>query len=860
MLENLKQTVKKRKKAASAAAAITLAAAILLSGTFAWQSISQTATNKASGYANPGGRLHDYFNGENKDVFVENFTDPNEDGVPIFARIRLDEYMEIGSGAGDPDAVGRDVEVIGKADADISDPTTWITHLPGHLPGGEPGNTHTPMHEYWEWEMGGQTNYMPTFNKDKNSLEADINGTYEGPDGTDGETEGDTEDRYGDYVEYGSAYDVTEGADGQDPSYTLKDPVPENGELIYSETGTEVGTDGTEIAQDVTHYAKPTQNARVITMDEWLAMPEDEQIGPYWVYDNDGWAYWAQPIEPGETTGLLLNGIKPQREPDEEWYYAINVVGQFATAGDWGSADDQSGFYEDGITEDGLHLLNKVSDRLPEVTHLLVDGGFTQYVAVGETLTLKANMDVKNPTGNPAETYVEWSSEDEVGSALQGNTFTPIESMVGQTFRITATSVLTPEISSYVDVIVLPKEAAGGNGTVEGELDGKTYIDYGDNTYKEIRDDGTLGPWKSAGLDETIGNNDDRTDVVEVDRPTQYGVKFIGPIQTGTGEYYLAAGSDGKVGTADDLKVVSNSTFPDDLTTILATNIELTVPTEITEDSNRVKPGKYYNLSAVVMNNDQESIIQDITWSLQGETAQDETTNITQDGYLYIGGNEPEGTSLTVQVQTADLNGDALSQTVTFTVRDWEISDLMSAPTGTITTVELDGQDFYLLAKNGNQGLIWAKNSVQNSVFGSSNRYEGSTAQSALNTWLSSKVTLNSLAQPYTIYTRAQVGSEDFVTSSNQKVFLLSEADLFGTFNSAAAKPNDYTFNGKQLVSNATAVGKEILTGGATASWLRSPGRSATSLASVTATGTLSFYSYSSSYGLRPALWINLNS
>lgn len=860
MLENVKQTVKKHKKAASAAAAVTLAAAILLSGTFAWQSISQTATNKASGYANPGGRLHDYFNGENKDVFVENFTDPNEDGVPIFARIRLDEYMEIGSGAGDPDAVGRDVEVIGKADADINDPTTWITHLPGHLPGGEPGNTHTPMHEYWEWEMGGQTNYMPTFNKDKNSLEADINGTYEGPDGTDGETEGDTEDRYGDYVEYGSAYDVTEGADGQDPSYTLKDPVPENGELIYSETGTEVGTDGTEIAQDVTHYAKPTQNARVITMDEWLAMPEDEQIGPYWVYDNDGWAYWAQPIEPGETTGLLLNGIKPQREPDEEWYYAINVVGQFATAGDWGSADDQTGFYEDGITEDGLHLLNKVSDRLPEVTHLLVDGGFTQYVAVGETLTLKANMDVKNPTGNPAETYVEWSSEDEVGSALQGNTFTPIESMVGQTFRITATSVLTPEISSYVDVIVLPKEAAGGNGTVEGELDGKTYIDYGDNTYKEIRDDGTLGPWKSAGLDETIGNNDDRTDVVEVDRPTQYGVKFIGPIQTGTGEYYLAAGSDGKVGTEDDLKVVSNSTFPDDLTTILATNIELTIPTEITEDSNRVKPGKYYDLSAVVMNGGQESIIQDITWSLQGETAQDETTNITQDGYLYIGGNEPEGTSLTVQVQTADLNGDALSQTVTFTVRDWELSDLMSAPTGTITTVELDGQDFYLLAKNGNQGLIWAKNSVQNSAFGSSNRYEGSTAQSALNTWLGNQATLNSLAQPYTIYTREQFNSENFVTSSNQKVFLLSEADLFGTFNSAAAKPNDYTFNGKQLVSNATDAGKEILTGGATASWLRSPRGRTLTVASVTATGTLTHYSYSSSSGLRPALWINLNS
>ena len=89
----------KQKKIASAATAATLAAAILLSGTFAWQSISQTAKNQASGYANPGGRLHDYFNGENKDVFVENFTDPDDNGVPIFARIRLDEYMEIGEGA-----------------------------------------------------------------------------------------------------------------------------------------------------------------------------------------------------------------------------------------------------------------------------------------------------------------------------------------------------------------------------------------------------------------------------------------------------------------------------------------------------------------------------------------------------------------------------------------------------------------------------------------------------------------------------------------------------------------------------------------------------------------------------------------
>ena len=844
----------KQKKAASAATAVTLAAATLLSGTFAWQSISQTAKNQASGYANPGGRLHDYFNGENKDVFVENFTNPDENGVDIFARIRLDEYMEIGTGAGDKDAVDRDVTVIGKADAQIDDPSTWITHLPGHLPGGEPGNTHTPMHEYWEWEMGGQTNYMPTFNKDKDSLEADINGTFEGPDGTDGVTPGDTDDRYQDYKEYGNAYD--EGG-------TLKDPVPENGDLIYSVTGKETGAGGVEGEGDVTHYGKETTEGKVITMEEWLALPEDEQIGAFWVYDSDGWAYWAQPIKPGETTGLLLNGIKPQKQPDEEWYYAINVVGQFATAGDWGSKDDSTGFYEDGMTADGEHLLNKVSDRLPEVTQIAVAGGYKQYVAVGDSLTLTANVSVKNPTDDPAETYVQWSSE-EAGSALQGNVFTPTEDMVGKTYKITATSAFTPTVSTFVDVVVLPEEASSGDGdgsnVVDGDLDGKKYIDFGDNTYKEIQEDGTLGDWKCAGMDEKIGNYDDRSDVIVLEDPTDYGSKFLGPYTvSGGGKYYLAPGPDGKVGTEDDIKVVSQSTFPNDLTDIIATSINITVPSSITDDSNRVKPGKYYRLSAQVMNGSSPSVIQDVTWSLEGETTKDESTRIGQDGRLYIGGNEPEGTTITVKVQAKGMNGDPLTKTVSFTVRDWEISDLQAAPTGTITTVEIDGVDYYLLARNGDQGLLWAKNSVQTAEFDSdSSQYEGSTAQSALNTWLDSQSTLKELAQEYTIYTRARYNSRDFVTSVNQKVFLLSEADLFGTFSGNAAQPNDYTYNGTRLVAADNPVRSVLLSNNANC-WLRSPSITTGIVAHVTTSGTLFNSLYNNSFGLRPALWIDLS-
>ena len=92
----------KRKKQLSAVVAAILVVVVALTGTYAWRSISQTALNEAASGGNPGGRLHDDFNGSNKDIYVENFGD-----TPIFARVQLREYMETGKDAGinkdDPD-------------------------------------------------------------------------------------------------------------------------------------------------------------------------------------------------------------------------------------------------------------------------------------------------------------------------------------------------------------------------------------------------------------------------------------------------------------------------------------------------------------------------------------------------------------------------------------------------------------------------------------------------------------------------------------------------------------------------------------------------------------------------------------
>ena len=167
--------------------------------------------------------------------------------------------------------------------------------------------------------MGGQTVYMPTFNKNKDSLAADINGTYEGT------AKGD-DTHYDDYHAYRPGEQKTE------------DAIYDNDDNTIDEGNSAVNPDNITAVEEQ-HTAKTTLNATVMTMQEWI--DAGAKPGPYWVYDTDGWAYWAQAIEPDTSTGLLLNGLNQLSVPDDDWYYAINVVGQFASLGDWGHSRRQ---------------------------------------------------------------------------------------------------------------------------------------------------------------------------------------------------------------------------------------------------------------------------------------------------------------------------------------------------------------------------------------------------------------------------------------------------------------------------------------------------------------------------------------
>jgi len=342
-----------KNKTLTSVIAVVMCALIIFGGTFAWQSISQEALNEVSAVVNPGGRLHDDFNDIteatnaetmtfDKNVYVENFTKYAENGVQIFARIRLDEYMELGENAG---VAGNDTAKPVVHGTKLDDKTTWTTHIPS--------NPNDPFHAYWDWDVSdgndankGVVTYMPTFDKNKDSLAADINGTFDAD--------------FSDYVDYSDAAnkEITEDAVYDNDSNNDDEITLNNYTVDYAKQNGFVTT------KNETHTAKETLSAYVITMEDWLKLPADQQVGNFWVWDADGWAYWANAINPETATGTLLEGISRTKTViNEDWYYAINVVGQFITKDNLGK-EEGNGFYAPNAgktpSSNALTLLNAI--------------------------------------------------------------------------------------------------------------------------------------------------------------------------------------------------------------------------------------------------------------------------------------------------------------------------------------------------------------------------------------------------------------------------------------------------------------------------------------------------------------------
>lgn len=490
---------------------------------------------------------------------MENYTS-KEDGQPVYVRIRMSEYLETGNDAGEKtDDPARDAASL-LPGADINDTSTWSIHTPG-ADSLEECDTVPSFHDYWTWELGGSTTYMPTFNKNNQSLEADINGTWEsvGPAGN----------RYSDYKSYTDGEEKTDDAQYAPNSSVGTEVTDDQGNVLYKE-------------QNETHTAKPTQDAKVIRMQDWLdggAIP-----GKFWVWDTDGWVYWAEALQPEEATGCLLTGISPTSDVSSNMYYAIDVVGGAASAFDWGNkgtgtngtGDGATGFYEKGVTDNGKYLLDRIA------------------------------------------------------------------------------SVVT-------------------------NADGDRYVDCGNNTYKKIEGEDSLGDLICAGKDKKPGTEDDKTNIIQLDTAlsidgTDYGTLFIGPDKNNT---YWAMGKDKLFGTSDDVKIwyKGSGAFPgnpvnsDDFSFKGADDITVTNLT----DGMEVEPGQSITgITTQVTLNGTPISNQDVTWTISGSGKQKAgrlagTKFDASSKTLSIDPEEKAGTQLTVTIES-DEDAKNASKTLTLKV------------------------------------------------------------------------------------------------------------------------------------------------------------------------------------------------
>jgi hypothetical protein len=262
---------------------VLTSAALLLGSVLAWTDFTQSRTNKFRGTVDADVILHDEFDGENKDVFVE-----NAGSAAVYVRVRLDEYMKVG-------------DLVFANGADAKDKTTWTPHTYDGPSITDCGNAENgKFHDYYTWEMSGaQRGYTPgTPGMVYDELDAD------GKVDTTG----------------------TETTAAAAAPVKLSDAITIGGKVAASESLTE---DEQETWEAITNTGC------------WLLDDTDEAAA------GGGWAYWSKALAPGEATNLLLDQVTLKQDAEDDWIYRIDVKLQAVTANDfekWDGAAAPNGY------------------------------------------------------------------------------------------------------------------------------------------------------------------------------------------------------------------------------------------------------------------------------------------------------------------------------------------------------------------------------------------------------------------------------------------------------------------------------------------------------------------------------------
>jgi hypothetical protein len=292
-------------KRTAALAAVVVAAALAATGTWAYTNFVQKVTNPFAGQSSAGVRLHDDFEKVTDAEPKEYNKDVYVENYGVhaqFVRIKLYEYWQMDTVTYPTNADATEANIEG----------TWSVHKPDASdiilnPAGD-----TP-HGWWTWTLGGQIYYHFTTCKDDNP---------------DDDASDDTPDC--------KATDVD----------------------TYTGTKLEALEDG---------VTGQTLMAQVTTMTKWKALSDEDKAAYVgWVYDNDGWAYWAKPLQPGEATGLLLDAVTLSKQVEATSFdYRIHVKLEAATSDDIAKFNAPA----DGrtITSDGAALLAYYNPQAPVI-------------------------------------------------------------------------------------------------------------------------------------------------------------------------------------------------------------------------------------------------------------------------------------------------------------------------------------------------------------------------------------------------------------------------------------------------------------------------------------------------------------
>jgi hypothetical protein len=673
----------RKRKLITSLLSMLLVAALLISGTFAWLAVSQF-TNEFRGEAeeNPGGTGHDDFCEPNKDVYVENWGETD-----IFVRVRLDEYMEIGEGAGLYIGSNRTTQERDPAnfatslidDATIYTRSSWEPHVPYN---GDVTDCNTPFHDYWRWTMGGQKWYMPSPSHSYGYIASDVG--------------------------------------------------------VYNPADAAIG-------------AQQTLPGRVITMQAWH--DAGKPIGQnFWVVDVDGWAYWAQPLRAGTATGLLLDSVNLINPIDNSYYYAINILYQMASRRNGDGSGDYNNFGDNSDddhtwTEDGHDLMDSITGNGggnggtgiwgedhgvtidPMSPYASAKIGHRIFIPQGGTVTLKATVTdasagteinwIEQPQ-KPGFTFADTNTADDLATVTIGANVA-----MGTTYPVRAEAADDASFYSKKTIVVIP----AGSTIVDGG-NGKVYICFGDNTFRDIREDGSIGDLFCGGVDETPGTSDDRDDVVIIDGE-KYLPSLPGDLNNkgdhgGETGWSWAKDGDGKLGTSDDVETNLGATPPPPVT---ITSIAV-APVNVTLAQGAVQQ---FTATATLSDGTTHPLpASQITWELS-PTPNSASTILSTGGLLTIGANE---TTTTLYVY-ATLNANtAISGSATVTVQVPQEPTLKDIPVG--DTVNLDGWEMVKLAQNGDYALFMTAGTLGSGAWNTNSKsfsYNSSTIKTRMDNW-----------------------------------------------------------------------------------------------------------------------------